>query len=176
VQNQLIVYGKVLSGVYLYFYLRIFPLFLECLESLPLEIMESSKEKIKRTLVSRDWAANIRFAQVCDVDFVDTAPMDDQILQQFGQVIINLHVASYELTNCYEQMMFVSGETAEPSTETTGLIEDIVRQQVVEMVSLLPHVTTILKTDLWTLASTIYSTCQPPRCQVYLYRRPDLPD
>ena len=30
--------------------------------------------------------------------------------------------------------MFVSGETGEPSTETTGLIEDIVRQQVIEMV------------------------------------------
>ena len=33
------------------------------------------------------------------------------------------------------QMMFVSGETAEPSPETTGMIEEIVRQQVVEMVS-----------------------------------------
>jgi hypothetical protein len=32
------------------------------------------------------------------------------------------------------QMMFVSGETAEPSAETTLLIEDIVRQQVIEMV------------------------------------------
>ena len=31
--------------------------------------------------------------------------------------------------------MFVSGETAEPSPETTGMIEEIVRQQVVEMVS-----------------------------------------
>ena len=32
-------------------------------------------------------------------------------------------------------MMFVSGETAEPSVETTTLIEDIVRQQVIEIVS-----------------------------------------
>lgn len=32
------------------------------------------------------------------------------------------------------QMMYVSGETAEPSVETTGIIEDIVRQQVVEIV------------------------------------------
>lgn len=31
--------------------------------------------------------------------------------------------------------MFVSGETAEPSPETTGMIEEIVRQQVVEMAS-----------------------------------------
>lgn len=33
------------------------------------------------------------------------------------------------------QMMYVSGETAEPSVETTGIIEDIVRQQVIEIVS-----------------------------------------
>jgi hypothetical protein len=32
------------------------------------------------------------------------------------------------------QMMFVSGETAEPSSETTWMIEEIVREQVVEMV------------------------------------------
>lgn len=32
------------------------------------------------------------------------------------------------------QMMFVSGESAEPSAETTGMIEEIVRQQVIEMV------------------------------------------
>jgi hypothetical protein len=38
------------------------------------------------------------------------------------------------LTN-FVQMMFVSGETAEPSTETTTLIEDITRQQVLEIVS-----------------------------------------
>lgn len=33
-----------------------------------------------------------------------------------------------------QQMMFVSGEVAEPLPETTGLVEDIVRAQVVEMV------------------------------------------
>ena len=38
------------------------------------------------------------------------------------------------------QMMFVSGETAEASIETTYLIEEIVREQVIEMVgSLLLH-------------------------------------
>jgi hypothetical protein len=31
-------------------------------------------------------------------------------------------------------MMFVSGEVAEPLSETTGLVEDIVRAQVIEMV------------------------------------------
>lgn len=33
------------------------------------------------------------------------------------------------------QMMYVSGETGEPSVETTSIIEDIVRQQVIELVS-----------------------------------------
>jgi len=32
-------------------------------------------------------------------------------------------------------MMYVSGETGEPSVETTGIIEEIVRQQVIEIVS-----------------------------------------
>jgi hypothetical protein len=34
------------------------------------------------------------------------------------------------------QMMFVSGETVEPSPETTMLVEQIVQQQVMEMVSI----------------------------------------
>jgi len=40
-----------------------------------------------------------------------------------------------KLTDWFTQMMFVSGETAEPSAETTGMIEELVRQQVIEMVS-----------------------------------------
>jgi hypothetical protein len=39
------------------------------------------------------------------------------------------------LTGSVKQMMFVSGETAEPSAETTGMIEELVKQQVIEMVS-----------------------------------------
>lgn len=35
-----------------------------------------------------------------------------------------------------QQMMFVSGETGEPSPETTGLVEEMVRGQVIEMVPL----------------------------------------
>lgn len=38
------------------------------------------------------------------------------------------------LFNMLKQMMFVSGETAEPSIETTSAIEEITRQQVVEIV------------------------------------------
>lgn len=33
-----------------------------------------------------------------------------------------------------QQMMFVSGETVEPSPETTMLVEQLVQQQVMEMV------------------------------------------
>lgn len=40
-----------------------------------------------------------------------------------------------DVINKIEQMMYVSGETGEPSAETTGMIEEIVRQQVVEIVS-----------------------------------------
>ncbi|KAL9109750.1 MAG: hypothetical protein Q9227_005619 [Pyrenula ochraceoflavens] len=40
-----------------------------------------------------------------------------------------------ELRHIFWQMMFVSGETADPSTETTGLIEEIVREQVVQMLT-----------------------------------------
>lgn len=42
------------------------------------------------------------------------------------------------LTWLLEQMMYVSGETAEASVETTGIIEDIVRQQVIELVCTFP--------------------------------------
>ncbi|CAI7608735.1 unnamed protein product [Penicillium glandicola] len=38
-------------------------------------------------------------------------------------------------TNDIIQMMFVSGETAEPSPETTTLIEEITRQQVIEILT-----------------------------------------
>lgn len=39
------------------------------------------------------------------------------------------------LLDTFGQMMYVSGETGEPSVETTSIIEDIVRQQVIELVS-----------------------------------------
>ncbi|VUC27203.1 unnamed protein product [Clonostachys rosea] len=38
-----------------------------------------------------------------------------------------------ELMKSIKQMMYVSGETAEPPVETTSIMEDIVRQQVIEM-------------------------------------------
>ena len=39
-----------------------------------------------------------------------------------------------DLLDLIPKMMFVSGETGEPSTETTTMIEGIVQQQVIEMV------------------------------------------
>ena len=42
---------------------------------------------------------------------------------------------AYLANDVFKKMMFVSGETGDPSTETTGMIEEIVRQQVVEIVS-----------------------------------------
>lgn len=43
-------------------------------------------------------------------------------------------------------MMYVSGETAEPSHETTGMVEEIVRQQVIEMVCRIYFIWTYLMT------------------------------
>lgn len=52
------------------------------------------------------------------------------------------------LINVLRQMMFVSGETAEASAETTGMIEEIVRAQVIEMVSTcLPRFVTVPARD-----------------------------
>jgi hypothetical protein len=54
-----------------------------------------------------------------------TNPDDSETPEEFKE----------RLTYSIEQMMFVSGETAEASPETTGMIEEIVRAQVIEMVS-----------------------------------------
>ncbi|KAJ2896505.1 putative spt3-like protein [Zalerion maritima] len=42
----------------------------------------------------------------------------------------------YKYRQEIQQMMYVSGEAAEPTVETTGMIEEIVRQQVVEILRL----------------------------------------
>ncbi|KAJ5676846.1 transcription initiation factor IID 18kD subunit-domain-containing protein [Penicillium maclennaniae] len=47
-------------------------------------------------------------------------------------------IFKWTLTDLIRQMMFVSGETAEPSIESTTLIEDITRQQVIEIVRFAP--------------------------------------
>lgn len=52
---------------------------------------------------------------------------DGETMQEFNQRLIQW----------LQQMMFVSGETAEPSAETTYLIEEIVREQVIEMVGMM---------------------------------------
>ncbi|GLA65953.1 transcription initiation protein spt3 [Aspergillus tubingensis] len=51
--------------------------------------------------------------------------MDADTREEFKEMLISFS----------RKMMFVSGETAEPSVETTTLIEDIVRQQVVEILA-----------------------------------------
>ena len=90
-------------------------------------------------------------------------------------VVMDWKVAKQELMSCAHQMMFVSGETAEPSTETTGLIEEIVRAQVIDMVRLLYLGTKLAEANTWNLAGQRYRPCQSPRCQINLYSRPNLP-
>ncbi|KAJ9667785.1 Transcription initiation protein spt3 [Coniosporium apollinis] len=62
-------------------------------------------------------------------------PQDDTVLQSpcDGQPEDDDLSESKEFTEHISQMMFVSGETGEPSPETTTLIEQIVQQQVQEM-------------------------------------------
>jgi hypothetical protein len=62
------------------------------------------------------------------------------------------------------QMMFVSGETVEPSPETTMLVEQIVQQQVMEMVSILTRpsfFTKLMPRSVARLHRTGYATWQP---------------
>lgn len=71
------------------------------------------------------------------------------------------------LTNQLRQMMFVSGETAEPSVETTTLIEEITRQQVIEIVSApLHHTWSCLLIN--TAAHSQHRTCYSPWLTLYL--------
>lgn len=73
------------------------------------------------------------------------------------------------------QMMFVSGETAEPSPETTWMIEEIVREQVVEMVSCLITRSRSAYPNFPT-AYTSNDSGKPPWLQVNLNCRPHLPN
>lgn len=83
--------------------------------------------------------------------------MDADTREEFKEMLINFS----------RKMMFVSGETAEPSVETTTLIEDIVRQQVVEIVCSSP---TMLRTTLTTAARKKHCPSDSSRRAIYLYR------
>lgn len=56
------------------------------------------------------------------------------VSEHTGSAEDSSQVGKAELIRSISQMMFVSGETAEPSVETTTMIEELVRQQVHEMV------------------------------------------
>jgi hypothetical protein len=63
-----------------------------------------------------------------------------------------------------QQMMFVSGETVEPSPETSMLVEQLVQQQVMEMVrfSISPSfMTKLMMLPVTRLHSAINPTRQP---------------
>jgi hypothetical protein len=70
------------------------------------------------------------------VRLVSQSPNTDESEDEGGDAAdYREHVA--DIVN--HQMMYVSGETGEPSAETTGMIEEIVRQQVIEIVSNKPR-------------------------------------
>lgn len=78
-------------------------------------------------------------------------------------------------TNDIVKMMFVSGETAEPSPETTTLIEEITRQQVLEIVGTRNSALKALITDDQ-IADPQYRIGNSPWSSLDLYRRPNFPD
>lgn len=79
-----------------------------------------TRNEDKQTSCSKH-ARDLRHALVLDTNqAVDSETFDD---------------FKHRLTTAFQKMMYVSGETAEASPETTYLIEEIVREQVVEMVS-----------------------------------------
>lgn len=54
-------------------------------------------------------------------------PPQEEIIMGYKRIVLIPEI---------RQMMFVAGETGEPSSETTTLIEQIVHEQVIEMVIL----------------------------------------
>lgn len=68
------------------------------------------------------------------VPAIQQQPHDEPLDMYMGMDTETKEIFKEMLIDFARKMMFVSGETAEPSVETTTLIEDIVRQQVVEIV------------------------------------------
>jgi hypothetical protein len=93
------------------------------------DILESTPQTPHLTLSKRRRAAPQNGGQNSKVPDRDPTGMDKMASRR---------ALPAWLTNLLKKMMYVSGETAEPSTETTGMVEEIVRQQVIEMVNLNP--------------------------------------
>ncbi|GKZ69361.1 transcription initiation protein spt3 [Aspergillus niger] len=69
------------------------------------------------------------------VPAIQQQPHDEPLDMYMGMDTETKEFFKEMLIDFARKMMFVSGETAEPSVETTTLIEDIVRQQVVEILA-----------------------------------------
>ncbi|PLB34141.1 transcriptional regulator SPT3 [Aspergillus candidus] len=81
----------------------------------------------------RDWAASS--APTSDAECSSSEAGDGPTDQPPQEPRDPEEIFRATLTNLLHQMMFVSGETAEPAVDTTTLIEEIVRQQVVEILA-----------------------------------------
>lgn len=74
-----------------------------------------------------------------------------------------------ELTNLIAQMMFVSGETADVAAETTSIVEEIVRDQVQEMVSISSAMDNLKEPLISRIAKASYQSRRSPWISIYLY-------
>ena len=84
-------------------------------------------DTMSATFVAKGWNQNLHVGESDpNASTITTRDPDDlETVEEFKERLIFV----------LQQMMFVSGETAEASPETTGMIEEIVRAQVIEMVS-----------------------------------------
>lgn len=112
--------------------------------------------------------------------YLDISLADSDTLNSDDEDVIEESVDDLKnrFADIITQMMYVSGETAEPSVETTGIIEDIVRQQVIELVSTNfcelsspnPQTTDAL------LVTKLYRACLTTRLKIHQHQRSHLPD
>ncbi|RDW89944.1 transcriptional regulator SPT3 [Aspergillus mulundensis] len=79
-------------------------------------------------------SVNTDHAELC-ARVVSQVEDEDKAFDSADDIFETKEMFAATMANLIRQMMFVSGETAEPSIETTTLIEDIVRQQVVELLA-----------------------------------------
>ncbi|KAM3501892.1 hypothetical protein MY10362_005214 [Beauveria mimosiformis] len=92
--------------------------------------MYKYRQEISQILIPRPWFHIV----IMTKDSLATLPASDMAAcVAYSDFTPSPESFKRILIDTIRQMMYVSGETGEPSVETTSIIEDIVRQQVIEL-------------------------------------------
>lgn len=102
------------------------------------EMVLSSRDESDVPSNSASWEAS-SYSDSREIGSPEAEDEEDEAQDSADNDPATKEMFAAKVTDFIRQMMFVSGETAEPSIETTTLIEDIVRQQVVEIVCHIPR-------------------------------------